>query len=70
MNAPTYVIPLPVSGGIPELPSHGLSDLSQIAGLNAASTISVGMIGPGPSPDTYAYVKETEQRNLYSIPLR
>jgi len=68
--AQIYVIPLPVSGGIPELPSQGLSDISQIAALKAARTISVGMIGSGPSPDTYVYAKETAQRNLYSIPLR
>jgi hypothetical protein len=48
-----------------------VSDISQIAGLKAAHTISgtMGMIAPGRRPDTYAYVKETAQRNLYSIPL-
>jgi eukaryotic-like serine/threonine-protein kinase len=69
-NAPIYVIRLRESGGIPQFPSQGFSDISQIAGLTAARAISLGMIAPGPSPDTYAYVKETVQRNLYRIPLR
>ena len=68
-NPLIYVIRLRERGGIPELPPKGLSDISQITRLTNAQVSSVGMIGPGPSPDTYAYVKETAQRNLYSIPL-
>jgi len=69
-NAPTYLIGLPVSAGIPELPPKGLSDVSQFAGLKHARTIPVRVIGAGRMPDTYAFVKETVQRNLYRIPLR
>jgi hypothetical protein len=71
-TAQIYVIHLPVRDGIPEFPANGLSNISQIAGLKATRTISgtMGMIAPGRRPDTYAYVKETAQRNLYSIPLR
>jgi Tol biopolymer transport system component len=69
-NAPTYLISLPMSSGIPELPPKGLSNVSQFAGLKHARTIPARVIGVGRMPDTYAFVKETVQRNLYRIPLR
>jgi hypothetical protein len=68
MSAPTYIFSLPEANGIPELPTNGLSDVSQFAELKHARTIAADIIGPGRSPDTYAYVRETVQRNLYSIP--
>jgi len=55
---------------MPELPANGLSDTSQLAHLKRVRTITAGMIALGRSPETYAYVKETVQRNLYRIPLR
>jgi eukaryotic-like serine/threonine-protein kinase len=69
-GAQTYVISLPVAGGMPELPANGLSSFSQFAELKHARTISARVIGPGRTADIYAYVKETVQRNLYRIPLR
>ena len=68
-SAPTYIISLPVANGIPALPPGGLSNIAQFAGLPHARTIAAGVIGPGRTPDTYAFVKETAQRNLYRIPL-
>ncbi len=68
-NQPIYLLDLPVGSGVPELPSYGLSDFSQFAKLKHAHTISEGMIGFGRVPDTYAFVRETVQRNLYRIPL-
>jgi serine/threonine protein kinase len=69
-SAPTYLISLPVSSGIPELPPKGLSNVSQFAGLKNVRTIPASVIKAGRKPDTYAFVKETVQRNLYRIPLR
>jgi eukaryotic-like serine/threonine-protein kinase len=69
-TAPTYLISLPMGSGIPELPPKGLSNVSQFAGLKHARTIPARAIGVGRMPDTYAFVKETVQRNLYRIPLR
>ena len=69
-GAPTYVISLPVVNGVPELPAKGLSSLAQVANSKNVQILQgVGLIGPGRSPNTYAYVKETVQRNLYRIPV-
>jgi len=59
-----------MGSGVPELPSKGLSDITQFAGLKHARTIPQTSIGFGRTPDTYAFVKETVQRNLYRVPLR
>ena len=69
-SAQEYMISLPIANGLPELPPNGLSDISQFANFKRARAIANGVIGPGRSSDTYAFVKETAQRNLYSIPLR
>lgn len=70
-GAQTYVINLAVGNGIPELPPNGLTNISQFADLRHTRTITAeGVIGIGRTPGTYAYVKETAQRNLYRIPLR
>jgi len=52
------------------MPANGLSNASQFAGLKRARTLSAGIIGAGRTPDSYAFVRETVQRNLYRIPLR
>ncbi len=69
-NAPSYLVTLRTANGIPDLPANGFSDVSQFAGLKNAHTIAAGIIALGRNPDTYAYIKETVQRNLYRIPLR
>ena len=70
MRAPTYVVSLPVANSVPDLPPKGFTDISQFAALKHTATITLGMISLGKTPGTYAYVKETAQRNLYRIPLR
>ena len=67
---PTYVIPVSADNGIPELPSQGLADISEFAKLKNVRTIPQSSIGIGRTRDTYVFVKETVQRNLYRIPLR
>jgi dipeptidyl aminopeptidase/acylaminoacyl peptidase len=69
-NAPTYVVSLPVASGIPELPPKGLANLPEFARFTHAQAIPAATIGFGRTPDTYVFVKETVQRNLYRIPLR
>src|SRR6266699_183861 len=66
-NAPSYLVTLRTANGIPDLPANGFSDVSQFAGLKNAHTIAAGIIALGRNPDTYAYIKETVQRNLYRI---
>jgi Tol biopolymer transport system component len=68
--APTYLISLPVGRGVPELPAAGVSNIAQLVALKNARTIAGHAVAAGRTPDTYAYVKETVQRDLYRIPLR
>jgi hypothetical protein len=67
--APTYVVSLPANNGVPELPSKGLTSISDFAKLDQVRTIPKSSIGIGRTPDTYVFIKETVQRNLYRIPL-
>lgn len=68
-KALSYVIDLAPGRGVPELPANGISDATQLGALPHVHTIPQRVIEPGRTPDTYAYVKETVQRNLYRIPL-
>ena len=68
-GAPTYVISLSQGGEFPVLPTKGLSDIKQFAELEHARSIPETSVGVGRTPDIYAFVKETVQRNLYRIPL-
>jgi len=67
---PSYVVSLPPGKGVPNLPSKGLSDITEFAKLEHVRTIPQSSIGIGRTADMYAFVKETVQRNLYRIPLR
>jgi hypothetical protein len=67
---PSYVVSLSPGTGVPNLPSKGLSDITEFAKLEHVRTIPQTAIGVGRTPDTYAFVKEIVQRNLYRIPLR
>lgn len=67
-NAPTYWMSIP-AGGIPALPAAGVSDITQLIALKNVRPIAEHAIAPGRTPDTYAYVKEAVQRDLYRIPL-
>jgi eukaryotic-like serine/threonine-protein kinase len=69
-KALSYVIDLAPGTGVPELPVNGISDATQLGALPHVHTIPQRVIQPGRTPDTYAYVKEAVQRNLYRIPLR
>jgi Tol biopolymer transport system component len=67
-TAMTYVVPLASADAAPDLPSGGLSDLSQLATSNHAQVVPLRIV-PGRSAESYAFVKQTTQRNLYSVPL-
>ena len=69
-GGPTYVFSLPADKAIPKLPSNGISNLTEFAKLEHVRTIPENSIGIGRTPDTYVFVRETVQRNLYRIPLR
>jgi hypothetical protein len=63
------LISLPVGRGIPDLPAEGFSDIAHLVASEKARMIAAHGVAAGRAPDTYAYVKETVQRDLYRIPL-
>jgi Tol biopolymer transport system component len=64
----TYAIPLPAGRMFPEIPSGGFQSEAEIAKLPGARVIDA-FAAPGPASETYAYSRETVQRNLFQIPL-
>lgn len=69
-NAPSYLIDLPVGSSVPELPPAGFSNFAQFVAFTNARPIAAHAVAAGRTPDTYAYVKETVQRDLYRVPIR
>jgi serine/threonine protein kinase/WD40 repeat protein len=65
----TYVLPTRRGTFFPELPPGGFRSAEQIAAVPGVRIIDAADIGVGPSPDVYAYSRESAQRNLYRIPL-
>ena len=64
----SYLVPLPPGAALPELPPGGLRSEADVARLPGARRID-NLIVQGPSPDVYAFSRDTSQRNLYRIPL-
>jgi serine/threonine protein kinase/Tol biopolymer transport system component len=69
-NGKTYIVPLPPGQMFPKIPAGGFHSLDEIAALPGVRVIDSEDGTPGPTPDTYAFSRETTQRNLYRIPLR
>jgi serine/threonine protein kinase len=65
----TYVIPLAPGNLLPKIPRDGFRSASEIAALPGVRVIEAADMGPGSSPETYAFSRQTVQRNLYRIPL-
>jgi eukaryotic-like serine/threonine-protein kinase len=65
----TYVIPLPPGKVLPKIPPPGFHSEAEIAALPGVRVMDVADVAPGRSPDTYAFSRQTVQRNLYRIPL-
>jgi Tol biopolymer transport system component len=65
----TVALPIADDTGLPDLPEDGL-DVSKAAAFPGAVVVEQGDVIPGPDPSTYAYVKQTAQRNLFQIRLR
>jgi len=65
----TYVLPL-VKGSIwPMMPPKGFQSEADIAKVPGATLLSE-FDCPGPTPEMYAFVRMTVQRNLFRIPLQ
>jgi serine/threonine protein kinase/Tol biopolymer transport system component len=65
----TYALPLPAGRTIPAVPAGGFRSNAEIAKVPGVRVID-GFAAPGPKGDVYAYSRETDQRNLFRIPIR
>jgi serine/threonine protein kinase len=55
---------------LPEIPEGGFRSGNEILKAAGAERISSPDGAPGPTPETFAFSRETIQRNLYRIPIR
>ncbi|MBI3698713.1 MAG: PD40 domain-containing protein, partial [Acidobacteria bacterium] len=69
MHNATYVLPLPPGRMLPAMPAGGFRSEAEIASLPRVRVIDNPDVAPGPTPDVYAFSRETVQRNLYRIPV-
>jgi serine/threonine protein kinase len=65
----TYALPVPRGQPLPRMPPNGFASAADIAAVPGARVIDVTDPAPGPTPDVYAFSRDTVQRNLYRIPL-
>jgi eukaryotic-like serine/threonine-protein kinase len=65
----TYVIPLAPGKLLPNVPPNGFHSETEVAALPGVRVLDVADTAPGSSPETYAFSRQTVQRNLYRIPL-
>jgi Tol biopolymer transport system component len=65
----TYVIPLAPNKLFPSLPRDGFHSEAEIARLPGVRVIEAADVCPGSTSGTYAYSRQTVQRNLYRVPL-
>ena len=65
----TYVVPLRPGRVLPEIPAGGFQSEEELAKLPGVRVIDAADVCPGPTPDVYAFSRETTQRNLYRIPI-
>ena len=65
----TYVVPVPSGQPLPKTPATGFASGAEIAAVPGARVIDATDPAPGPTPDVYAFSRESVQRNLYRIPL-
>jgi serine/threonine protein kinase len=65
----SYLIPLPPGRMFPVMPLGGFKSSVEIARIPGVRIISSAGVAPGPSPEVYAFTRETVQRNLYRIPV-
>jgi hypothetical protein len=64
-----YVLPLAPGELVPARMLQGLLSEQEILKIPGARIIPAALVAPGPTADTYAFVRESVQRNLYRVPL-
>jgi Tol biopolymer transport system component len=65
----TYIIPLQPGHTWPAMPAGGFQTEEEIAHIPGVRVIDSPDAAAGPTPDVYAFSRETVQRNLYRIPI-
>jgi hypothetical protein len=65
----TYIVPLALGKMLPPVPDGGFRSFDEVATLPGVRLIESADVAPGPTPDVYAFSRETTQRNLYRIPV-
>ncbi len=68
-NGRTYAVPLLPGRVFPAIPPGGFRSQDEIAKIPGVRLIDSIDVAPGPTPETYAFTRQTVQRNLYRIPL-
>jgi len=64
-----YVLQLSPGQMVPESIVNGLPSEQEILKLPGARIIPLSNVVPGPTADTYAFIRQSVQRNLYRIPV-
>jgi len=65
----TFVLPLTPGRPLPESFTNGLPSEQEIVKLPGVQVIASADVVPGRTADTYAFTRESVQRNLYRIPV-
>ena len=65
----TYIVPVSPDKLFPPIPPGGFHSEGEIAKLPGVRVIEAADVFPGPTPGTYAFSRQTVQRNLYRVPL-
>ena len=65
----TYAFPLTPGRPLPDSLNDGLPSEQEIVKLPGVRVIASTDVVPGRTADTYAFTRESVQRNLYRIPL-
>ncbi len=65
----TYAFPLEAGSVLPRIPKGGFRSVAELAKVSGVQVFSHGDFAAGPSPEIYAFSRETVTRNLYRIPL-
>ena len=65
----TYVVPVSPDKLLPPIPAGGFHSEDEIAKLPGVRVIEAADIYPGSTPGTYAYSRQTVERDLYRVPL-
>jgi hypothetical protein len=69
----TMALGLATGKELPNLPASGLKSVSDLKALNVVGDYDmrdVKIFAPGNDPSTFAYVRTSVQRNLFSVPLK